>query len=189
MSGLDNIISRLESDCDEQCRRILADGEAQANALLKNAEKESRAECEKIVEDARRQAELTEKKAVSASALAARRKVLEAKLEILDETLESAVHKLRKLDTPSYFAVLSSLVKKYSQKGEGVLFLSESDLARMPEDFPAKLEHVSVSGTPADIPDGFILKYGDIEANCTFDAMLNASRDDLKATAGAILFG
>ena len=51
--------------------------------------------------------------------------------------------------------------------------LNEKDLARMPQDFSAQLKmavpgtNITVSNTPCNIPDGFLLVYGGIDVNCT----------------------
>ncbi|NLX93741.1 MAG: hypothetical protein GXZ02_07760, partial [Clostridiales bacterium] len=41
---------------------------------------------------------------------------------------------------------------------------------------------------PAAIADGFILVYGDIEMNCTFDALLEESHDELKEKIAQLFF-
>ena len=56
-------------------------------------------------------------------------------------------------------------------------------------DFIDKLGYgFTVSPVPADIEDGFILKYGDIEVNCTFAALFRAYSQELQAKANELLF-
>ncbi len=47
---------------------------------------------------------------------------------------------------------------------------------------------LELDSEPADISDGFILKYGDIEENCTFDAIFDAKRDELRDLVNKNLF-
>lgn len=188
MSGLDKIISRLENDCAKECSRIEEEAMLRAHSILTDAENATKAEYDRMIAEAEKQAELINKKAESAAAMTARRGMLEAKIAVIDETIEAAVKKLRALDTESYFSVLSHLASKYAQSGTGVMYLSKNDKDRMPEKFVSTLNSVIISEDTADIQDGFILKYGDIEINCTFSSMLNAAREELKATAGDILF-
>ena len=189
MSGLDKIISRLEDDCAAECERISAEADGRAAQTIADARAEAERRAAGIIAEAEKDVELITKKAASAASLNDRRMVLEAKSEIINDTVEAAVKKLRALDTQSYFAVLTHLAKKYRMDGHGVMFLSETDLGRMPADFAPSLGDVEISGKPAAVADGFILKYGEIEINCTFGSMLNAARDDLKALAGELLFG
>ena len=48
---------------------------------------------------------------------------------------------------------------------------------------------VQLSKQPADIEDGFILSYGLISENCSFRAMMEAEKEDIRDTAARILFG
>ena len=63
--------------------------------------------------------------------------------------------------------------------------MSEKDINNMPDKFVeninSKLENASLTlskGTGID--KGFILKYGGIEENCTFDALIEEKRDLIK---------
>ena len=188
MSGLDKMIARLESDCEAQCGQIEMEAAADAAGMLEAASRESKAETERVIAEANKQAELIAKKAQSAAAANARRMMLEAKVALIDETVDAAVKKLRSMDAQSYFGILESLVKKYRTGEPGMLFLSASDAARKPEAFLQAFPEITVSEDAAPISDGFILKYGDIEINCTFDALRSASLDDLKAVAAEQLF-
>lgn len=72
--------------------------------------------------------------------------------------------------------------------------LNEKDLARMPQDFSAQLKmavpgtNITVSNTPCNIPDGFLLVYGGIDVNCTFASLFEAAGDTLQDLAGGMLF-
>ena len=188
MSGLDKIIARLEADCADECDNIEMRAQADAAAVMESAAREGKAEAERILADAKSQAELIAKKAESAAAVNDRRMLLEAKVALIDETVEAAVKKLRSLDVKSYFGVLEKLAEKYRTGAPGTLFLSKADLARKPQGFLGAFPEITVSDTPGNMADGFLLKYGDIEINCALEALMNASRDDLKAIAADCLF-
>ena len=72
--------------------------------------------------------------------------------------------------------------------------LNAADLARLPAGFEDRLNkavgrgHITVSKTPCDLPDGFLLVYGGIDVNCTFDALFEAEADALQDIAGGLLF-
>ena len=188
MSGLDKLIARLESDCAAECDAIELRAQTDAAGIMENAAKEGKAEADRILSEAKAQAELIAKKAESAAAVNDRRMLLEAKVALIDETVAAAVKKLRSLDAPSYFGVLEKLAEKYRTGASGTLYLSVADLARKPQGFLRAFPEIAVSDTPGDLADGFLLKYGDIEINCAFEALMNASRDDLKAIAAENLF-
>lgn len=189
MSGLENIISRLNEDSSAECDKIIADAQVRAQTIRADAEKQAAKNAEKIAAANEKELELLRSKAVSAAALEERRTILSAKVELIEDVLAKALKKLHTLDTPSYFGVLKILASKNALEGKGIMMLNAEDLKRMPADFESGLRDIEVSKKPCNIKDGFILKYGDIEINCTFSAMLNSSKDDMKAIAGEILFG
>ena len=74
--------------------------------------------------------------------------------------------------------------------------LSAEDLERLPAGFEEALNEklkaagasVTLNNTPAKISKGFILAYGDIEINCSFEALFEARREELKELVCGILF-
>ena len=190
MSGLDNIIARIEAENEAQCDAVRAEGEARAAEVVAAADAEGRRNARSIAAEAEKQAAQLVSRAESAGALASRRALLAAKVALVDDVLAEARRRLAGLPADEYFKTMLSLALKNRQAGEGVLFFGARDLARLPADFSAALgEGISVSDAPAPIEDGFLLKYGDIEINCTLDALFAAAKDPLKACAGACLFG
>ena len=126
-----------------------------------------------------------------------KRKILACKVEIIDDTIEKTISKLKNLPEKEYFDLLIRLISRHLQKGSGVLGLCEADLNRVPADFEKKLceltekigGSIQLSKQPADIEDVFILSYGLISENCSFRAMMEAEKEDIRDTAARILFG
>lgn len=190
MSGLDNILARLKEENETQCAGIAADADARAAQIVSLARADAEETIRTMEADANKEAAQLEARARSAGALNSRQALLRAKITMIDETLAEAQNQLHGLPAETYFGTLAALANKNRQPGQGVLCLNEKDLARMPADFAAKLgEGITVSETPAEIEDGFLLKYGSIEFNCTLKALFDAARDALRAQAGEILFG
>lgn len=72
--------------------------------------------------------------------------------------------------------------------------LNEKDLAAHAAGFFGAAEsccagtNITVSNTPCNIPDGFLLVYGGIDVNCTFASLFEAVGDTLQDLAGGMLF-
>ena len=89
------------------------------------------------------------------------------------------------------------LAEQKLRKGSGLISLSENDLKRLPADFETDIRSsaeklggtLEISKKPADISDGFILSYGLISENCSFRAIIESERDEVRDTAAAKLFG
>ena len=163
-TGLDRIIEQ-----------ILADAEAKAAEQVAAAEEEAK----KTLADAAAEAEQT---------------VLAAKQNAIRDVIAAAQKELHDLPDDEYFSVLLKLAQKNALPGDAEMQLNEKDLARMPQDFSAQLKaavpgtNITVSNTPCNIPDGFLLVYGGIDVNCTFASLFEAAGDTLQDLAGGMLF-
>lgn len=194
MTGLEKIIGRIESDSADKCKSIIADANAKAERILKDAQ----AECDRINESVLAEIKTSGERAKELAESSAHQKsnqtLLAAKIEAINEAIANASLAIKNLPDDKYFSALTALAVSNAMPGNGVMRLSKGDLERLPEGFEkninSKLEGrtISVSGDPAGISDGFILVYGDIEINCTVDALIEEKRDELKEKICSIIF-
>ena len=109
---------------------------------------------------------------------------------------EMKIKRLRELPDADYFTVLQTLACSYARKGEGEMLLSQRDLQRLPAGFADTLNsmlksqgaQVHIGARAAKIDGGFLLVYGDIEVNCSFEALLEASLEQVKDALNRELF-
>ena len=189
MSGLDRIIARLNEECEAQCDGIAAEAAAKAGEIIARAQNEGNETIKTYEADAEKAARQIVTRAESAAAMESRRAVLETKTGLVEKVLAEAKRRLAEAPAEAYFTALLTLVKKNVQPGEGRLFLSEGDLARLPADFAARLPAgVTLEKTSAGIENGFLLKYSDVEINGALDALFSAAKEELKLKAAQLLF-
>lgn len=196
MTGTDKIVERIKEDSGRQCAGILAQAARQAEEITAAAS----AEAEKINALAAEKAHLHAQQSAAAAQSAARQKagllLLEAKAQAVNDTLSAVSKALQELPAEKYFGALIALAAENAMPGEGVMRLSRRDLERLPPRFEDQINEalaagnarVAVSTQPAGIDGGFILVYGHIEVNCTFDALMQAKLDYLKETVCGIIF-
>ena len=100
------------------------------------------------------------------------------------------------LDDAEYFDTLIKIAKKYVLPQEGEIILSKKDTARMPENFE-KLLNDSISDSSAKLTiakqtqetnGGFILNYGGMEVNCTFNALFASAKEEMQDKVREMLF-
>lgn len=193
-TGLDRILEQIRADAEQKAAEAVAAAEQEAEALLKKAADEAEAQSAEILADGAAASEDIRSKAQSAAVFSRRRTLLAAKQSAIRDTIDAAKNRLRALPDAEYFTVLLKLAQKYAASGEAQMLLNRKDLARMPADFEAQLSkavpngHITVSQTPHDFADGFLLVYGGIDINCTFDALFESEADTLQDLAGALLF-
>ena len=190
MSGVEKITARLNEETAAQCEEILSAARSKAAEIVGRAQAEGNAVIQKAEAEANKRGEQILASAASQSAANARKAMLAAKVDLIDEVLSVAKQSLHDLSDEAYFNALAGLARKNRQDGVGEMLLCERDLRRMPNNFIDKLGYgIKVSPIPADIEDGFILKYGEIEQNCTFNALFSAFSQELRSRAAELLFG
>ncbi len=196
MTGLEKIIEKIGLDAmsagaevqakaDAHCAEILAEAKAECGRIDAAAEADSAALRSDILARGESGAQMQRKN-----------RILTAKQEMIHGVIESAKNKLLGLNAIDYFVLLGKLAEKYAQPGDGVMFLSASDLARVPAYFRSTLSDIgakkggtlTLSDTPRDIGGGFVLAYGGIEENCTFEALFEENKERLQDVVREKLF-
>lgn len=194
MTGLDKIIENIGAEARAKAQSIIEAAQEEAKQLLDEASNEASGECEEIVDSARGQVELTEKISQSNSELNGRKMMLRTRREILDGIMAEAVERLKKLPDGEYFAVLEKLAVKYAESGSGEIIFSKRDKARVPAGFIASVNaklpngSLTIAEDTVETDGGFVLRYGGIEENCTFDALAAQERERLSDELSRLLF-
>lgn len=193
MTGLNKILDRIAQDSQEKCDAILAEAKEQADKIRVAAATKDQAESAVVIEKAKKEAALMIDMAKSGAEQERKKQILATKVHILDKAMEAALSKLKKQPDEAYFATLLKLAGSYAQDADAMMYLGAADLKRLPSDFEGKVNsaakgNIRISAEPRDITDGFILAYGEIEINCTFDALAEEARDDIKDELYHIIF-
>lgn len=194
MAGLDVIISQIDNSSKEKIEQIKADSDRECSKLLDEAAQEA----EKKKADAENRAKTEgadiESRAISTAKLKVRQAVLSCKQEIISDTIDKAKKALLLKSDVEYFDILVKLVAKYARKEAGELILSKKDKDRAPSDLETKINAVinggslKLSNEVADINGGFILKYSQVEENCSIDALFDNAYDVLVDKVHEVLF-
>ena len=194
MTGLEKILSQIEYESDNRCRELTDKANEKAEKMLKDAEDEAARNAAELQRQTEKKLEVLGQSAASSAQLASSRAILKAKLEIIDDTLERSLEVIKALPKKEYFEILKELILKNARKGEGVLHMSKADTEKMPVNFTDSINNAFkkgyklVLGDSTDIDSGFILTYGDIDINCSFDAIAAEKRDELRDALNVLLF-
>jgi Archaeal/vacuolar-type H+-ATPase subunit E len=187
MAGIESITKEINLEAEKEAAGIISAAEEAAKSLKAKTEEECKSIKAEADEKISKKLVSEEKKTQSQCEQAQKLIMLNAKQEIIDDVLCKAKNKLLLLDTKDYFDTLLKLLDKQSQADKGVLLLNEKDLSRMPEDFEKSAQAVAtknggmleVSKDTVNIDGGFILKYGNIEINSSFDALFEENEEEL----------
>lgn len=194
MSGLDRIIEKINAASLASCREIADQAQKRAQDIVSDADERAEQVYAEIIADAEKKAQSIMTMSEANVSGIARRAELSAKVEAVDAAIEAAYDAMCDMGADEYFAALEKLAVRNAGKGEGELRLSKRDLDRVPSGFADRINaaltdgSVKLSGQSADIDNGFILVYGDIEMNCTFRALINEQRDIVREKVCGVIF-
>lgn len=197
MTGLEKMIKVIEADAQANADKILAEAREESDRIISEAKEEAKQCAAKIAEKPASEIKVIMDRAESGARLVKRQMILDAKQKIINDIIQKAKRKLAGLSDKEYFDMILQMVRKYAYSQAGVIKLSKADLDRLPKDFEKSLELVlkdkenaslTVSDESVKIDGGFILVYGDIEENCSFDALFSDAKDELQDKLNAFLF-
>lgn len=198
MTGLEKIIKVIEADAKSNADRILAEAKEEAESIIVSARKEAEKKCAEIAEKPANEIKAILDRARSQAALIKRQMILNAKQQVINDIIDKAKLKLTGLPDTDYFDVIIKILQKHAHNQAGTIMFSKKDLERLPKNFDKKLndalkdmENASLEISKESVPidGGFILVYGDIEENCSFEALFGHAKEELQDKVNAFLFG
>ncbi len=188
MTGLEKLIDQISQEADAASQEILAKVGTDCAALLAQAQSTCDDIAAKAKEDAASLRADILRRGESRAQMQRKNRILCAKQELIREVIEKAKERLLTQQSIDYFVMLGKMAEKYARGRNGILYLSQADLQRLPAYFPGKLAEIgaakggslALSETPRDICGGFILAYDGMEENCSFDALFEAEKERLQ---------
>ena len=193
MSGIDKIIQDIEFNTDKSCDAVLGTARSKAESIMMDAQRQA----EQIIADGKERTALhvsdIKKRGESAADLEEKRVLLSTKQHIISQMLQNGLENAKHLPDDEYFSLILQMIGKYSLPQDGTILFGEKDLKRLPADFASKFTDaakgkIAISDKAAAIDAGFILQYGGIEENCSFDAIFASEAENLSDRAGRLLF-
>ncbi len=197
MRGIEKIAAQIIGEAEEKKAAIYEEIQHKIDELNAKTDEEIKAELERINEDTLREEGTLEELAGLAAQQKRRQAALSAKQEVIGEIINEAYERLLNLEDEKYFAVIKKMLEDNVLSEKGEIIFSARDRQRMPKDFEDVIKNVAfekggelvMSDEIRSIDGGFVLVYGGIEENCTFKAMLEASREELHDMVNGKLFG
>lgn len=193
MSGIDNILNQIKQDSDNIVNEIITNAENKVNEIFAQANKDSKEIAETLHKEAEMECDNIIERANSTGDLIRKKAILRAKQEIISSTISNAHTKLLSLNDDEYFNLIIKMIEKYSSNEKGKIMFNKRDLERLPLLFSAKVSKVcngnlKIDSNPVNIDGGFILSYGNIEENCSFQAIFYENTEILQDKVNKLLF-
>ena len=193
MTAQEQILKGILDDANKTADDILKNAKEQADVILEAAKKEAKTASGETVSAALKKAVTIKENAESSATLILRDARLKRKIREIEEVLEKATEEICKLSDEEYFDIILKMAKNKADNKNGELFLSATDLAKrnteyLKDGIKKSGLMLTLSTAPADIKSGFLIKYGDIEINSSFSAIVQEKKELLEDTVNAALF-
>jgi V/A-type H+-transporting ATPase subunit E len=198
MNGIQKIIDRIEADAAAERAQIIAEAEARCAEIEAQYAEAAQSEYQKVVDSGEKTAAQRLERRTSVAAIEAKKQVLATKQEMVQAAFERAITLLSELPDGQYVELLARLVSEASRTGNEILTFSARDTARVGEAVKdaanallrrtGKTADLKVSTDPRTIRGGVIVTCGDIETNCSLDALVSRERNALSGKVADMLF-
>ena len=198
MDGITKIIERIEDDSRLELADIAAENAARcAEIRAEYKELEQQQYGEALSNGAIAAAQHYERLKYVAD-LESKKQLLIEKQSLMDKAFAAAEQRLSELPEADYIAFIARLAAQSSQTGEEALVFSEKDRAKIGKaavkaankllSDSGRRAYLELSDDTRDISGGVIISGGDIEANCSLEALVSQYRNELSPRVAEILF-
>ncbi len=194
MNGIEKITARIDQYASADVAVIAKDAEEKAAAI--------RAKYQAEADDAAKKAEDAGAKAAAqrlerlegAAKMDAKKMILSAKQDCLDQAFAKAHKALLALPEEKYVDLLARMAVKASSTGREEILLNSRDQKKVGDEVVKKANALkkgaalTLSKDTRDMEGGLTLRDGNVEVNCSFETQLRILREDMAAELAGILF-
>lgn len=198
MNGIEKITSRIEADARAEAEVTAAEAAKQCEEIRADYDQKAQEKYWQIVRGGVKDCEARVQRLGSTAAMEAKKGLLSLKQDMVEQAFERAGQKLCTLPEGEYVDLLSGLAAKAAVSGQEELVFNAKDKgavgAKVAKAANALLEKngkpgkLTVSEETKQIGGGVIVKQGDIETNCSVEAMVDLYRNELATQVALSMF-
>ncbi|KPJ50046.1 hypothetical protein AMJ40_04075 [candidate division TA06 bacterium DG_26] len=193
-----NITAKILSDAKSKAEGILKEADSRAKEILGGAHQEVKRMKERLKRDAEVVAKKETARIVSLAEMEERKRILEQKIEILDDTFSRALENLKKRPKGEYQEIIKGLLVRAVNDGDEQVIVSKTDKERLDKDFFdsanselkrfGKKGELELTEETGDFNGGVLLKKNKVETWCSVEVLLGMLRDELEMEIAKLLF-
>ena len=193
MDGIERIISKIEQEAKQESDAVISEAENKAREILTAAEKKYLEDRENARLENEKEAEAIRSRSVTAAGMEVRKRVLALKQSLISEIFDEALRELCTMNAAKKTELLTALLVKAAPDGKGEVCFSGADAAQCGAEVVRLANdklggELTLSGKTCAIPGGFVLKNGDVEINCSFDALVRLQQEKSTGAVAKLLF-
>ncbi|NLL66171.1 MAG: hypothetical protein GX236_00530 [Clostridiaceae bacterium] len=198
MNGAEKIKERILTDARKLHDKIVEEAKVQAQSIIAEAEKEAFLKTALMAEKAKEEAILIKQRYQAADSMEERKNILKVRQECINEAFDLALKNLSNMPDDKYKLFIEGIILNTVKNEAGNIVFNERDKMRLGDSFISLINGklkakgldatLSMAKDTLDATGGFILRYGDMEINCTLEILLNMQRPNLEPEVAKILF-
>ena len=198
MNGIEKIAGKITEDAKQETGAILAEAKAEAGAIAGRYAALASEESARILSSGQERAEAIRRRAASAADQEGKQQLLAAKQNMITRAFDNALQHIRALPEKEYTALLARLAADAASIGSEELVLSRKDRESIGDTVLASANRLLVekgkkggltlSAETGAFDGGLLLRAGDVEVNCTMEAILRLAKENLTSEIAAALF-
>lgn len=197
MDGITKITERIMAEASAACAEVSEKAARRCDAIRAEYEQKADAAYENAMNKGRTEIDLAAQKYVRNSQINSRKELLSLKQEMIDSVFAAAREKILGMPEDEYTAWLVKLIAEASGSGDEEVILDPRDASKGESIVEKANAALTAAGKPAylklgeisrEIGGGVVLHKGNIETNCTLDAILEQYRKELASKVAQILF-
>lgn len=198
MSNINNITSKILKDAEERKESILAEAEESKKKIILKATEKAKVEAKEIIEKAKSEAQSKKDRVISGAKLKARNNKLFAKQQIIEDVFNASIEALCNLSEEEFISFVKDTILSLDIQGDENIILNEKGKNLI--DFKiigeinlelqkqGKVGAMKVSDKTQNFRGGFIIEKNGLEINNTYEALVEASRENLEYEVANVLF-
>jgi len=198
MNGADKITERIINEARQKAEAILKDAAQKAEAIREEAVRDGERERQEILRRAELEAQEHIRRRRTVFELEMRKDLLETKQEMIEMAFRNALESLEKLSPAEYQDMVYGLLMETVRSGEEELIIAQKDEDKYTPEFLARVNQglvkagkkgsIRLAQERRNLEGGFILKYGGVEVNNSFESLLRMERDEIEPEVAGVLF-
>lgn len=192
MNGLNTIIDSIIQEATQKSEEMINNAREEIRETEENEYSNQRQWQREYESKIKKQTEAEILMRTSQDRLNRRAKLTKLRSDFIDLAIEKAKLEIKSYPTDKYFDVLLKIFENNLPASDGIMYMSQKDLDRMPEDFVEKCGSLmkngtlTLSATPAEIDGGFIIESGRIYENCSIDSLFEDNESIRSAVSSLI---
>ena len=198
MNGIERIIARIEREAQAEAEAVRAEAAQTCDEIRKADDQKAQELYWNLVRGGVKDCEARVQRLGSTAAMEAKKSILALKQEMVAAAFRRAEEMLCNLPEDEYVSLLARLAADAAVTGEEELVFNEKDCACVGEKVAAAANALlaakgvngglTVCAATRGIKGGLIVRQGDIETNCSVEAMTELYRSALAAQVASALF-